>query len=167
MDFNTSHRIPTFMDLLARDCGCISKSTYLELVEGLADELFELRSVLVISKSNDPLHIYVPTVDIAIEYVDKVNGMILDLKRSDAQSVNRLFAVVKYLIYIGGMRNKLSQEVLNELADCAFIVNRLIGLLTNSAYTSIVNDSAYRRKAYTRLVTSGCIRSSRHMCKGN
>lgn len=166
MSNNNSQRTITFKDLLARDCGCLSNSTYLDLVDGLESELAELRDALVLSKADDPFHIYVPTVDIAIEYVDKVSGMIIDLKRSDAQSINRLFAVVKYLIYIGGMRNKLAQNVLNELSNCGFIVNRLIGLLTNSAYTCVVNDSLYRQKAYTRLVTSGCIRSSRHKCKG-
>lgn len=166
MNLNNPQRNVTFKDLLARDCGCLSNSNYLDLVNGLDMELLELREALVLSKNDDHFHIYVPTVDIAIEYVDKVISMIIDLKRQDAQSINRLFAVVKYLIYIGGMRNKLAQKVLDELSDCGFIVNRLIGLLTNSAYTCVVNDSLYRQKAYTRLVTSGCIRSSRHKCKG-
>lgn len=166
VDYRASNITPTFKDLLLIDCGCISNSNYQDLVDGLESELCELRDALVASKRKDPLNIYVPTVNIAIEYADKITGMIIDLKRYDVQSINRLFAVVKYLIYIGGMRTKLSEEVLNELSDCGFIVNRLIGLSTNSAYTCIINDTAYRHKAYARLVKSGCIRSPRHQCKG-
>lgn len=166
VNYKASNRAPTFRDLLLIDCGCISNSTYHDLVDGLNSELHELRDALIASKRKDTFNIYVPTVDIAIEYVYKITGMIIDLKRYDIQSINRLFAVVKYLIYIGGMRAKLSEDVLSELSDCGFIVNRLIGLSTNSAYTCIVNDTTYRYKAYARLVKSGCIRSSRHKCKG-
>lgn len=166
MDYRLVNKTPTFRDLLSRDCGCISNSTYQDLVSGLADEFVELRNALYNSKKDDLFNIYTPIIDIAIEYVDKLDGMIIDLKRYDTQSINRLFAVVKYLIYIGGMRSKLSEGVLSELSDCAFIVNRLIGLSTNSAYTCIVNDTVYRHKAYTRLVNTGCIRSFRHKCKG-
>ncbi len=158
---------PTFIDLLSKDCGCIINSSYHDLVNELSDELSELREALFFSRNLDLHHVNVQTIDIAIEHVDKVKCMIIDLKRRDVQSINRLFAVVKYLIYIGGMRNKLSQHVLNELSDCGFIVNRLIGLLTNSAYTCVVNDHLYRQKVYIRLVKTGCIRSSRHKCKGN
>lgn len=166
VDYRACNKAPTFRDLLLRDCGCISNSTYQDLVNGLSDELAELRDTLVLSKQNDHFNIYLPTVDIAIEYVDKIDSMIIDLKRYDVQALNRLFAVVKYLIYIGGMRSKLSDDVLGELSDCGFIVNRLIGLSTNSAYTCIVNDTMYRHKAYIRLSKTGCIRSSRNKCKG-
>lgn len=162
----TQIKTPTFRDLLSKDCGCIINSSYYDLVDGLSDELNELREALLFSRNLDLYHVNVQTIDIALEYVDKVKGMIIDLKRRDIQSINRLFAVVKYLIYIGGMRSKLSQHVLNELSDCGFIVNRLIGLLTNSAYTCVVNDQLYRQKVHTRLVKTGCIRSSRHKCKG-
>lgn len=157
---------PTFRDLLSKDCGCITNSSYHDLVNGLSDELNELRETLLFSRNLDLFHINVQTISIALEYVDKIKGMIIDLKRQDIQSTNRLFAVVKYLIYIGGMRSKLSQHVSYELSDCAFIVNRLIGLSTNSSYTCVVNDQLYRQKVYTRLVKTGCIRSSRHKCKG-
>lgn len=159
-------KAPTFNDLLNMDCGCISNSTYLDLVDGLSVELDELREALLFSRNLDSQSSHVQTIDIAIGHVDKVKGMIIDLKRHDVQSVNRLFAVVKYLIYIGGMRSKLSPHALDELADCGFIVNRLIGLLTNSAYTCVVNDQLYRHKVYARLHKYGCIRSTRHKCKG-
>lgn len=159
-------KAPTFNDLLNMDCGCISNSTYLDLVDGLSAELDELREALFFSRNLDSQSSHVQTIDIAIGHVDKVKGMIIDLKRRDVQSVNRLFAVVKYLIYIGGMRSKLSPHALDELADCGFIVNRLIGLLTNSAYTCVVNDQLYRHKVYARLHKYGCIRSTRHKCKG-
>lgn len=159
-------KTPTFRDLLSKDCGCITNSSYHDLVNGLSDELNELREALLFSRNLDSFHINVQTISIALEYVDKIKGMIIDLKRQDIQSINRLFAVVKYLIYIGGMRSKLSQHVLDELSDCGFIVNRLIGLSTNSSYTCVVNDQLYRQKVYTRLVKTGCIRSSRHKCKG-
>lgn len=158
---------PTFRDMLSQDCGCILNSSYNDLIDGLSDELKELRGALFFSKNLELDPINIKTINIAIGHVDKVENMIPDLKRHDVQSVNRLFAVVKYLVYIGGMRNRLSQHALGELSDCGFIVNRLIGLLTNSAYTCIVNDQLYRRKAYKRLVQTGCIRSSRHKCKGN
>lgn len=159
-------KTPTFKDLLSLDCGCIINSSYQDLVEGLSDELNELRKALLFSRDLDSQSINVQTIDIALDHVCKVKGMIIDLKRRDTQSVNRLFAVVKYLIYIGGMRKKLSAHALDELADCGFIVNRLVGLLTNSSYTCVVNDKLYRQKVYTRLINSGCIRSSRHKCKG-
>lgn len=162
----TQIKTPTFRDLLSKDCGCIINSSYYDLVDGLSDELNKLREALLFSRNLDLYHVNVQTIDIALEYVDKVKGMIIDLKRRDIQSINRLFAVVKYLIYIGSMRSKLSQHVLDELSDCGFIVNRLIGLLTNSAYTCVVNDQLYRQKVHTRLVKTGCIRSSRHKCKG-
>lgn len=157
---------PTFNDLLARDCGCIANSTYLDLVDGLSYELDELREALFFSKNLDSYSSYGHTIDIAIGHVHKIKTMLLDLRRRDVQSVNRMFAIVKYLIYIGGMRARLSAHALDELSDCGFIVNRLIGMLTNSAYTCIVNDQLYRRKVYTRLSKTGCIRSSRHKCKG-
>lgn len=159
-------KTPTFKDLLSLDCGCIINSSYHDLVEGLSDELSELREALLFSRNLDSQSVNVQTIDIALDHVYKVKGMIIDLKRRDTQSINRLFAVVKYLIYIGGMRNRLSAHALDELADCGFIVNRLIGLLTNSAYTCVVNDQLYRHKVYTRLINSGCIRSSRYKCKG-
>lgn len=157
---------PTFNDLLNHDCGCIANSTYHDLVDGLSHELDELREALLFSKNLDTYSQYAQTIDIAVGHVYKVKGMLPDLRRHDVQSVNRLFAIVKYLIYIGGMRNRLSDHVLEELSDCGFIVNRLIGMLTNSAYTCIVNDHLYRRKVYTRLMKTGCIRSPRHKCKG-
>lgn len=157
---------PTFNMLLSKDCGCIANSTYLDLVDGLSHELDELREALLFSKNLDTHSQHVQAIDIAVGHVYKVKDMLIDLKRQDVQSVNRLFAVVKYLIYIGGMRNKLSAHALDELSDCGFIVNRLIGMLTNSAYTCVVNDHLYRRKVYTRLVNTGCIRSPRHKCKG-
>lgn len=160
------YTMPTFNDLLARDCGCIANSTYLDLVDGLSHNIDELREALLFSKSLDAYSSYGQTIDIAIGHVYKVKTMLLDLRRRDAQSVNRMFAIVKYLIYIGGMRSKLSAHALDELADCGFIVNRLIGMLTNSAYTCIVNDQLYRRKVYTRLIKTGCIGSPRHKCKG-
>lgn len=166
MNHATLIKTPTFKDLLSLDCGCIINSSYQDLVEGLSGELDELREALLFSRNLDSQSINVQTIDIAIDHVYKVKGMIIDLKRRDTQSVNRLFAVVKYLIYIGGMRNRLSAHALDELADCGFIVNRLIGLLTNSAYTCVVNDQLYRHKVYTRLIKSGCIRSPRHKCKG-
>lgn len=166
MTYNLISKTPTFKDILSKDCGCIINSSYHDLVDGLSNELDELREALLFSRNLDLHHINVQTIDIALGYVDKVKCMIIDLKRRDIQSINRLFAAVKYLIYIGGMRNKLSQHVLEELSDCGFIVNRLIGLLTNSAYTCVVNDQLYRQKVYTRLVKSGCIRSLRHKCKG-
>ena len=159
-------KAPTFKDLLSLDCGCISNSSYHDLVEGLADELNELREALLFSRNLDSQSINVQTINIAIGHVDKVKGMIIDLKRRDVQSINRLFAIVKYLIYIGGMRSKLSQHALDELADCGFIVNRLIGLLTNSAYTCVINDQLYRHKVHARLLKSGCIHLVRHNCKG-
>lgn len=159
-------KTPTFKDLLSLDCGCIINSSYDDLVEGLSDELNELREALLFSRNLDSHSVNVQTIDIALNHVDKVKGMIIDLKRRDTQSINRLFAVVKYLIYIGGMRNRLSAPALDELADCGFIVNRLVGLLTNSAYTCVVNDQLYRHKVYTRLTNLGCIRSSRHECRG-
>lgn len=159
-------KTPTFKDLLSLDCGCIINSSYDDLVEGLSDELNELREALLFSRNLESQYVNVQTIDIALDHIYKVKGMIIDLKRRDIQSINRLFAVVKYLIYIGGMRKKLSAHALDELADCGFIVNRLIGLLTNSAYTCVVNDKLYRQKVYTRLINSGCIRSSRHKCKG-
>lgn len=159
-------KTPTFKDLLSLDCGCIINSSYHDLVEGLSDELNELREALLFSRNLESQSVNVQTIDIALDHIYKVKGMIIDLKRHDIQSINRLFAVVKYLIYIGGMRKKLSAHALDELADCGFIVNRLVGLLTNSAYTCVVNDKLYRQKVYTRLVNSGCIRSSRHKCKG-
>lgn len=159
-------KAPTFNDLFKMDCGCISNSTYPDLVDGLSTELDELREALLFSRNLDSQSSHVQTVDIAIRHVDKVKGMIIDLKRCDIQSVNRLFAVVKYLIYIGGLRSKLSPDALNELADCSFIVNRLIGLLTNSTYTCVLNDQLYRHKVYARLHKYGCIRSTRHKCKG-
>lgn len=157
---------PTFNDLLAKDCGCIANSTYLDLVDGLSHELDELREALLFSKNLDSYSPNSQTIDVAIGHVYKIKTMLLDLRRRDVQSVNRMFAIVKYLIYIGGMRIKLSAHALDELADCGFIVNRLIGMLTNSAYTCIVNDQLYRRKVYTRLTKTGCIRSPRHKCKG-
>lgn len=159
-------KTPTFKDLLSLDCGCIINSSYHDLVEGLSDELNELREALLFSRNLESQSVNVQTIDIALDHIYKVKGMIIDLKRRDIQSINRLFAVVKYLIYIGGMRKKLSAHALDELADCGFIVNRLVGLLTNSAYTCVVNDKLYRQKVYTRLINSGCIRSSRHKCKG-
>lgn len=159
-------KAPTFKDLLSLDCGCISNSSYHDLIEGFTDELNELREALLFSRNLDSQSINVQTINIAIGHVDKVKGMIIDLKRRDVQSINRLFAIVKYLIYIGGMRSKLSQDALDELADCGFIVNRLIGLLTNSAYTCVINDQLYRHKVHARLLKSGCIRSAHHKCKG-
>lgn len=166
MTYAVLSRAPTFKDLLSKDCGCISNSSYQDLVGGLSEELAELREALLFSRNLHVESTNVQTINIALGHVDKIEGMIIDLKRGDVQSVNRLFAIVKYLIYIGGMRNKLSQHALDELADCGFIVNRLIGLLTNSAYTCVVNDQLYRHKVYARLIKSGCIRSSRHKCKG-
>lgn len=160
------HKSPTFRDLLSKDCGCIVNSTYDELVVGLNDELDELTEALLFSKNLNMHSSNAVTIDIALEYVSKAKSMIIDLKRKDIQSINRLFAIVKYLIYVGGMRKKLSMHALEELSDCAFIVNRLIGLLTNSAYTCVVNDKTYREKVYNRLLTRGCIRSSNHNCKG-
>lgn len=160
-------KTPTFKDLLSLDCGCIVNSSYFDLVNGLSTELDELREALLFSRNLDVHATNVQTIDIAIEYVYKVKGMIIDLRRRDVQSINRLFAAVKYIIYIGGMRNKLSPHVLDELSDCGFIINRLIGLSTNSAYTCVVNDQLYRQKVFARLVNTGCIRSSRHECKGN
>lgn len=157
---------PTFNMLFSKDCGCIANSTYLDLVDGLSHELDELREALLFSKNLDSHSQHAQTIDIAVAHVYKIKSMLLDLRRRDVQSVNRLFAVVKYLIYIGGMRSKLSAHTLEELSDCGFIANRLIGMLTNSAYTCVVNDHLYRRKAYTRLVEKGCIRSPRHKCKG-
>lgn len=167
MTYNILSRNPTFKDILARDCGCIINSSYNDLVIRLSDELDELREALLFSRNLDLHDVNSQTIDIALGYVDKVKSMIIDLKRRDIQSINRLFAAVKYLIYIGGMRKKLSQYTLEELSDCGFIVNRLIGLSTNSAYTCIVNDQLYRQKVYTRLIKSGCIRSPHHKCKGN
>lgn len=160
------YKAPTFNDLLKMDCGCISNSTYNDLVNGLSAELDELREALLFSRNLVSQASHVQTIDIGLGHVDKVKSMIIDLKRRDVQSVNRLFAAVKYLIYIGGMRSKLSPHALDELADCGFIVNRLIGLLTNSAYTCVVNDQLYRHKVYARLLKYGCIRSTRHKCKG-
>lgn len=167
MTYNILSTNPTFKDILARDCGCIINSSYNDLVIRLSDELDELREALLFSRNLDLHDVNSQTIDIALGYVDKVKSMIIDLKRRDIQSINRLFAAVKYLIYIGGMRKKLSQHTLEELSDCGFIVNRLIGLSTNSAYTCIVNDQLYRQKVYTRLIKSGCIRSPHHKCKGN
>lgn len=166
MNSNILIKTPTFKDILSKDCGCVINSSYDDLVNGLSSELHELREALLFSKNLDVNNINVQTIDIALEYVNRVKAMIIDLKRHDIQSINRLFAAVKYLIYIGGMRNKLSQHALEELSDCGFIVNRLIGLSTNSAYTCVVSDQLYRHKAYTRLVNTGCIRSPRHKCKG-
>lgn len=160
-------KAPTFNDLLALDCGCVISSSYNDLVNGLSDELDELHEELLFSSKLSEQVENVKTIDIALGYVGKIKSMITDLRRRDIQSTNRLFATVKYLIYIGGMRKKLTIDVLNELSDCGFIVNRLIGLLTNSAYTCVVNDQLYRQKVYTRLVKTGCIRSPRHKCKGN
>lgn len=166
MTYNVQNKTPTFKDLLSLDCGCIINSSYFDLVNGLSVELDELREALLFSRNLDMHTTNVQTIDIAIEYVDKVKGMIIDLRRRDIQSINRLFAVVKYIIYIGGMRSKLSSHVLDELSDCGFIINRLIGLSTNSAYTCVVNDQLYRHKVFARLVNTGCIRFSRHECKG-
>lgn len=166
MNYAIISKAPTFKDLLSLDCGCISNSSYHDLVDGFADELNELREALLFSRNLDSQSINVQTINIAIGHVDKVKSMIIDLKRHDVQSINRLFAIVKYLIYIGGMRSKLSQHALDELADCGFIVNRLIGLLTNSSYTCVINDQLYRHKVHARLLKSGCIRSVRHKCKG-
>lgn len=167
MTYNILIKTPTFRDILERDCGCIINSSYSDLVVRLSDELDELRETLLFSRNLDSYNVNIQTIDIALGYVDKVKSMIIDLKRRDIQSINRLFAAVKYLIYVGGMRNKLSQHTLEKLSYCGFIVNRLIGLLTNSAYTCVVNDALYRQKVYTRLIKSGCIRSPRHKCKGN
>lgn len=166
MNSNVLFTTPTFSDILSKDCGCIVNSSYHDLVDGLQNELCELREALLFSRNLDVNFDNAKVIDIATSHVDKVESMMTDLKRHDVQSVNRLFAVVKYLIYIGGMRRKLSDHALEELSDCGFIVNRLIGMLTNSAYTCVINDQIYRKKAYTRLVNSGCIRSHRHKCKG-
>lgn len=43
----TLSKAPTFNALLNMDCGCISNSTYLDLVDGLSAELDELREALL------------------------------------------------------------------------------------------------------------------------
>lgn len=151
-NFQVSTERPSFQQLQANSCSCLEKQNIKSMLGGLYDELIELRQ-----ECWDMNDYVLKALDLAI----RTTKFILNTGHIGAES---FVFLTKHIASIHSNHKHMSEAALDELGDVCFCFNRLVGLVNNTGYSPVFNDSSYIRKAINRYNQYGCIRSYTKRC---
>lgn len=152
VNFQVSTERPSFEQLQANSCVCLQKQNIKNMLQGLYDELVELRQ-----ECWDMNDYVLKALDLAI----RTTKFILHTGHIGAES---FVFLTKHISSIYSNHKHMSEAALDELGDVCFCFNRLVGLVNNTGYSPVFNDSPYIRKAIDRHKQYGCIRSYTKRC---
>lgn len=151
-NFQVSTERPSFEQLQANSCLCLQKQNIKGMLGGLYDELVELRQ-----ECWDMNDYVLKALDLAI----RTTKFILNTGHIGAES---FVFLTKHISSIHSNHKQMSEAALDELGDVCFCFNRLVGLVNNTGYSPVFNDSSYIKKAINRHNQYGCIRSYTKRC---